>query len=66
MKTANKHLCRSAQSWIHRVVRRHQPTEDYLSELRDWVRHVILEAEKNGDFKKMDQFLGLLKDLNAA
>ncbi len=66
VKIADKQLIRSAQSWIHRVVRRHQPTEDYLSELRDWVRHVILEAEKNGDFKKKDQFLGLLKDLDVA
>ena len=36
----------------------------YLSELRDWVQHVISEAEKNKDFKKKEQFSRLLKDLN--
>lgn len=63
MKLANKQLSRSAQSWINKVERRHQPKVGYYSELRDWVQHVILEAEKNKDFKKKDRFLGLLKDL---
>ena len=63
MKLASKQLSRSAQSWINRVERKHQPKVDYYSELRDWVQHVILEAEKNKDFKKKDQFLSLLKDL---
>lgn len=66
MKTTSKHLSRSAQSWINRVLKRHQPAEDYHSELRDWVRHVILEAEKNENFKKKERFLSLLKDLDAA
>jgi len=64
MKLANKQLSRSAQSWINRVERRHQPKVDYHSELRDWVQHVIIEAEKNKDFKKKNQFLSLLKGLN--
>jgi len=64
MKLANKQLSRSAQSWTRRVERRHQSKVDYYSELRDWVQHVILEAEKNKDFKKKDQFLSLLGDLN--
>ena len=63
MKLANKQLSRSAQSWINRVERSRPPKIDYYSELRDWVQHVILEAEKNKDFKKKDRFLGLLKDL---
>ncbi|NIP66607.1 hypothetical protein GWN63_00700 [Candidatus Bathyarchaeota archaeon] len=65
MKLVNEQLIRSAQSWINRVERKHQPKVDYHSELRDWVQHVILEAEKNNDFKKKDQFLTLLKDLDA-
>ena len=65
MRLANKQLSRSAQSWINRVERRHPPEEDYHSELRDWVQQVILEAEKNKAFEKKDQFLSLLKDLNA-
>ena len=64
MKLANKQLSRSAQSWIRRVEGRHQPKVGYHSELRDWVQHVILEAEKDKDFKKKDEFLSLLKDLN--
>ena len=66
MRLANKQLSRSAQSWINRVERRHRPRVDYHSELRDWVQQVILEAEQNKDFEKKDQFLSLLKDLNAA
>ena len=66
MKFADAPLIRSAQSWINRVERKHQPKVDYHSELRDWVQHVILEAEKNKNFKKKDQFLSLLKDLDAA
>jgi len=65
MKLASKQLSRSAQSWINRVERRHPPKVDYYSELRDWVQQVILEAEKNKAFEKKDQFLSLLKDLNA-
>jgi hypothetical protein len=64
MKSADNQSIRSAQSWINRVERKHQPKVDYHSELRDWVQHVILEAEKNKNFKKKDQFLSLLKDLD--
>ena len=64
MKLANTQLGRSAQSWIKRVERMHPPKGDYLSELRYWVQHVILKAEKNKNFKKKGQFLDLLKDLN--
>ena len=64
MKLANAQLSRSAESWIKRVERRHPPKVGYHSELRDWVQHVIMEAEKNKNFKKKGQFLDLLKDLN--
>jgi hypothetical protein len=64
MRLANKQLSRSVQSWINRVDRRHPPNVGYHSELRDWVQHVILEAEKNKNFEKKGQFLSLLKDLN--
>jgi hypothetical protein len=66
MKFADEQLIRSAQSWIKRVERKHQPKVDYHSELRDWVRHVILKAEKNKNFQKKDQFLSLLEDLDVA
>ena len=64
MKLASKQLSRSVQSWIRRVERRHPPKVGYNSELRDWVRHVILEAEKNKDFEKKDQFPSLLEDFS--
>jgi hypothetical protein len=65
MKSANKELNRPAQSWIDRVERRRSPDVYYNSELRDWLQHVILEAEKSKDPKKRDQFRSLLKGLNA-
>jgi hypothetical protein len=65
VKSANKKLIRSAQSWISRVEKRPPLNVDYNSELRDWLHHVILEAEKNKNFEKKDQFLSLLKELNA-
>ena len=64
MNSADKQLSRSAQSWINRAERSHPPKVDYLSELRDWVQHVISEAEKNKEFNKKKQFLSLLKDLD--
>jgi hypothetical protein len=64
MRLANKQLSRSVQSWIKRVERMHPPKVGYHSELRDWVQHVIIEAEKNKNFEKKGQFLSLLKDLN--
>ena len=63
MKSANKKLSRSAQSRTKKVEKKHSLKVDYYSELRDWVQHVLLEAEKNKDFKKKDKFLRLLKDL---
>jgi hypothetical protein len=65
MKSANKESNRLAQSWIRRVERRRSPDADCNSELRDWLQYVILEAEKNKDLKKKNQFLSLLRDLNA-
>jgi hypothetical protein len=64
MKPTNKQLSTSIQQWTNRVERRHPPNIDYNSELKDWLQHVIFEAEKNNDSKKKDQFLNLLKDLN--
>ncbi|MDH5460776.1 MAG: hypothetical protein OEX09_00905 [Candidatus Bathyarchaeota archaeon] len=63
MKSTNKHLGRSRQLQAKKVKREHSSEVDYHSELRDWVQHVILEAEKNKDFKKKEKFLRLLEDL---
>jgi len=64
MKLKNIQLSRPTQSWIKRRNRKPQIKVDLHSELRDWVQYVIMEAEKNKDFKKKDQFLSLLEDLN--
>jgi hypothetical protein len=66
MKSSNRQLGRSTQSWIERAKREHQPDVGYNSELRAWLQHVICEAEKDNNLKKRDEFLSLLKDLNAA
>jgi len=64
MKSKNIRLSRAPQSWIKRRDRKPQIKVGLHSELRDWVQYVIMEAEKNKDFKKKDQFLSLLEDLN--
>jgi len=38
-------------------------SDDYLFELKEWVRHTINEAEKNGDIGKRNKFLALGVDL---
>ena len=64
MKLKNIQLSRPTQSWIRRRNRKSQIKVGLHSELRDWVQYVIIEAEKKKDFKKKDQFLDLLEDLN--
>ncbi len=64
MTLKNIQLSRATQSWIKRRDRKPQIKVGLHSELRDWVQYVIMEAEKNKDFTKKDQFLSLLEDLN--
>jgi hypothetical protein len=63
METMNQRLNRSTQAWTKKVDRKHPLKVDYYPELKSWVQHAILEAEKNNDFSKKDQLLDLLKDL---
>jgi len=51
------------QSWTNKAEKRHQPEADYYSELRSWLQHAIIEAEKTKNINKKDQLLILLKDL---
>jgi len=37
--------------------------DDYLFELKEWVRCMIKEAEKNGDVNKRNQFIALRAEL---
>jgi hypothetical protein len=62
METLEKHGDKSTQSWTKRM-QKHPREEDYYPELRRWVQHSIMEAEKNKDFHKKDQLLDLLRDL---
>ncbi len=36
---------------------------DYLQELKEWIRQTISEAEKKGDLHKGDQFVALRAEL---
>ena len=38
-------------------------SDDYLFELKEWIRHMIKEAEDNGDICKRNQFLALRAEL---
>jgi len=38
-------------------------SDDYLFELKEWVRHMINEAEKNGDICKKNRFIALSAEL---
>jgi hypothetical protein len=64
MESADKQVIMPVQSWTGRAERRVPPKVDYYTELMNWVQGALSEAEKNKNFNKKDQFLGLLKDLN--
>jgi hypothetical protein len=38
-------------------------SDNYLFELKEWVRHMISEAEEKGDICKRNQFLALRAEL---
>jgi len=50
-------------SWKRKADRSQASKMDYYSELRAWVQHALLEAERSQDSKKSEQFLSLLKEL---
>ncbi|MGA2310069.1 MAG: hypothetical protein ABSG57_11055 [Candidatus Bathyarchaeia archaeon] len=63
MESTNKQASTPVRSWRSRAGIGHPPKVDYYAELNAWVQHAIVEAEKNKDFNKKNQFLILLKDL---
>ncbi len=63
MTLENTQLGNSKQSWVKRADAMHPHRIDYSSELRNWVQHVIIEAEKSNNSTKVDHFLKLLRDL---
>jgi phosphatidylinositol kinase/protein kinase (PI-3 family) len=63
MESTNEQASTPAHSWNSRAERKHLPKVDYYAELNTWVQRAILEAEKDKDFNKKNQFLVLLRDL---
>jgi hypothetical protein len=63
MQTIEKQPSTSAMSWTSKAERKRPAKVDYYPELRSWVQHAILEAEKCKDIDKKDQLLDLLKEL---
>jgi len=63
MTIENRQLNNPKQPWIERADAMHPTRNNHSSELRSWVQHVIMEAEKNNNPTKVDQFLKLLRDL---
>jgi hypothetical protein len=63
MEMLEERANRSARSWTARCERKHSAEASLYPELRSWVQHAILEAERNHDFGKKDQLLSLLKEL---
>jgi cystathionine beta-lyase/cystathionine gamma-synthase len=63
MEIVEKQSNRSAQSWTKRSEHRRSTEADFYPELRSWVQHAIVEAEKSKNSEKKDQLLSLLKEL---
>jgi len=53
----------SARSWTLRAEHKHRVEAGFYPELRMWVQHAIMDAEKRGNFRKKDQLLDLLREL---
>lgn len=66
MEMENKQLNKSTQSWIKKIERKDLSKSDYHSELKNWMECVILQAEKDKDFKKKNRFASLLEDLETS
>jgi len=66
MKIENEHSSKSTQSLTKIIERKDSHKSDFHSELRNWIECVILQTEKNKDFKKKSQFSRLLKDLKTS
>jgi ribosomal protein S20 len=63
MRLIDEQTSMPVQSRISSAEKKRLRRVDYRSELRSWVQQVILEAEKNKDVNKRDQFLVLLSEL---
>lgn len=51
------------EKWLQRAHQKSPRSDDYSADLKEWIRQVINEAEKNGDINKKNQFLALSAEL---
>ena len=63
MELTERHENMPSRSWTRRTDGKHLSDADYSSELRSWLQHAILEAEKNKNYDKKDELIILLKEL---
>jgi len=63
MELTDKQVNMPVQEWISRAGKKHPHKVDYDSELKSWLQHAVIDAEKNKNFHKKDQLLTLLNDL---
>jgi len=63
MELTERHENMPSRSWTRRADKKYLPDADYCSELRSWLQHAILEAEKNKNFDKKDELIILLREL---
>ncbi len=63
MEIVNEKSGMSIRSWARKTERKEAHEVDYYPELRTWIQHAIIEAEKINNHRKKNKLLGLLKDL---
>ena len=63
MELSKKHGRMPVQLWTGRSNRENPRNAGYYSELRTWLQHAILQAEKSRNSRKKDKLLTLLKEL---
>jgi hypothetical protein len=63
MELTKKQGSMPMQSWTSRANRENTRNADYYSELRTWLQHAILQAEKSRDSSKKDKLLTLMREL---
>jgi hypothetical protein len=66
MENAHKNANRLGKTCMATMEKAPRPKTDYDAELKTWVQQVILEAEKNNDSEKKNQYLKLLKTFSAS
>ena len=66
MENIHKNANRLGKPCMATIEKTPRPKADYDAELKTWVQQVILEAEKNNDSEKKNQYLKLLRTFSAS